>query len=93
MSCVSTGCALVLGQQPETYYWGDLYLIGNAWVFYCMQAANKGFAPQPVTGLDPNRPRIDVPAAVEVFERNGVFVFAFECGICNAALLQKMRYI
>ena len=58
-----------------------------------MQAAHKNYVASPITGLNPDRPRVDAPADVEVFERNGVFVFAFERGICNAVLLQKMRYI
>ena len=90
MTCVSTGCALVMEQQPFAFYWGDLHFIGNTWVFYCIQAANRGHTPSPVAGLDIERPRIDVPADTEIFERNGVFVFAR--GVGNGALQLKLRY-
>ena len=81
MTCLVTGCALVLRSEPGTSLWGDMHCVAPGTLIFNAALDQRGEA---FRSREPLRQEVRtcfVAPYAEVFERRGVLIFAsFEAG-------------
>ena len=82
MTCLVTGCALVLKGEPGTHLWGDMHCVApGTFIFNAVLDPNTGEAIRITRPLLPAVRTYFVHEHAEIFERRGVLVFeAIETG-------------
>lgn len=87
MTCLVTGCALVLKGEPNTHLWGDMHCVApGCLIFNAVLDPNSGEALRVQRPLEPRVRTYFLHERAEIFERRGVLIFeAIEAG-WNAAL-------
>ncbi len=87
MTCLVTGCALVLGSAPDTHLWGDMHAVSpGTLIFNAVLNQQTGEALRVTRPIDESVRAYFVAPYAEVFERRGVLVFALIEAGWNRAL-------
>jgi hypothetical protein len=87
MTCLVTGCALVLRGEPYAHLWGDMHCVSpGCLIFNAVLEPNTGEALRITRPLDERVRAYHLNEYAEVFERRGVLIFAVEDAGWNAAL-------
>ncbi|HQR20763.1 MAG TPA: hypothetical protein PKV98_07845 [Burkholderiaceae bacterium] len=100
MTCLVTGCALILRSEPDTHLWGDMHAVSaGTLIFNAVLDPNSGEALRITRPIDERVRSYFVAPYAEVFERRGVLIFdALEAGWNRALgdyleLDQRERYV
>jgi hypothetical protein len=76
MSCLVTGCALVLRGEPDTSLWGDMHAVAaDTFIFNAALDLQTGEALRIQEPLNPHARIYFVHEWAEVFERRGILIF------------------
>ena len=82
MTCLVTGCALVLRGEPDTHLWGDMHCVSpGCLIFNACLEPNTGEAIRISKPLDERVRAYFLAEYAEIFERRGILIFdAHEVG-------------
>ena len=87
MTCLVTGCALVLRSEPNAHLWGDMHAVSvGTLIFNAVLDPNSGEALRITRPLTEGVRAYFVAPYAEVFERRGVLVFDVREAGWNRAL-------
>lgn len=87
MTCLVTGCALVLRGEPGSHLWGDMHCVApGCLIFNAVLDQNTGEAFRAGRPLNENVRAYHLNAYAEVFERRGVLIFCSDDVGWNRAL-------